>query len=101
MNIIFHRAAAEELAKRYLVLDLETVDINGTPTECFCVVPGDSLGLADMPLLEHHRRLHQQMTKELAAKNYAYCTEAIGHLMGKFGGELDTFYQVVLDRIPV
>ena len=45
MNIIFDRAAAEELGKRYLVLDLETVDINGTPTECFCVVPGDSLTL--------------------------------------------------------
>lgn len=99
MNIIFDRAAAEELGKRYLVLDLETVDINGTPTECFCVVPGDSLTLADMPLLEHYQRLHQQMAKELAAKNYAFCTDAIGHLIGKFGGELDSFYQVVLDRI--
>jgi hypothetical protein len=39
------------------------------------------------------------MIKELAAKNYTFCQESIGHLYGRFGGELDSFYQVILDRI--
>ena len=99
MNIIFNREIANYLGEKYLVLELETVDAGGIPMECFCVVPGESLSIAEMPVLEHYKRLHQQMVKELAAKNYTYCLDAIGHLHGRFGGELDSFYQVILDRI--
>jgi len=99
MNIIFNRETANYLNEKYVVLELETLDANGTAVECFCVVPGDKLMPAEMPVLDHYRRLHHQMIKELSAKNYTFCQEAIGHLYGRFGGELDSFYQVILNRI--
>lgn len=99
MNIIFNREIANYLNEKYVVLELETLDANGTPVECFCIVPGDKLMPVEMPVLEHYRRLHQQMIKELAAKNHTFCIDAIGHLYGRFGGELNSFYQVLLDRI--
>ena len=99
MNIIFNREVANHLNEKYVVLELETLDVRGTSVECFCVVPGDRISAAEMPVLEHYKHLHQQMVEELAAKNYTYCLDAIGHLYGRFGGELDSFYQVILDRI--
>ena len=101
MNIIFDRAVADSLGEKYLVLQLETLEADGKLVECFCVVPGERLMPVEMPVLNHYKRLHTQMIQELADKNYTYCREAIGHLYGKFGGELDSFYQVVLDRIRV
>jgi hypothetical protein len=32
-------------------------------------------------------------------KNWKYCRDAIEHLQGKWRGELDSFYDTLLDRI--
>lgn len=99
MNIIFGRSNAEELKGQFLVLELETLDANGSPLECFCVVPGDAIPARDMPALAHYTKLHQSFVDNLNKKNYAVCQELATHLRGQFGGELDSFYEVILDRI--
>lgn len=98
MQIIFNRQVADELRSRYTVLELETFDVEGQTLETFCVVPADKMNLAHLPNLESDIRLHENLIHELKNKNYKFCLDAIEHLMGKFGGELDSFYVIIQDR---
>ena len=99
MNIIFNRELANELKEKYLVLELETLIVNQQKLECFCVVPGDKISVTEMPVLNQLAELHQQFVDHLKLKNYATCLELMPQLQGKFGGELDSFYQIIQDRI--
>lgn len=101
MEIIFGRENAEMLRKKYTVLSLETVDAGGTPLEVFCLVTAEKLGLGELPELEQYVKLHEDFLVGYKKQEYAYCRDCIGHLMGKFGGELDSFYQEILSRFDV
>lgn len=92
MNVIFGRANVELLDRRYLALELET--LHGV--ECFCVVPLESIN--DLSTLEHSLALHKTLVENVAQKQYQVCRDIIPHLMGKFAGELDSFYQEILRR---
>jgi hypothetical protein len=98
MQIIFNRQSADELRSRYTVLELETFDVEGQQLETFCVVPADKMNLAHLPNLESDIRLHEKLIEELKKENYKFCLDAIDHLLGKFGGELDSFYVIIKDR---
>jgi len=99
MNVIFGRSNAQELRTRFLVLELETLDAAGIPLECFCIVPPESISERDMPTLGHYTKLHQSFVDNLNAKNYTVCQDLAVHLRGQFGGELDSFYDVIMERI--
>jgi len=98
MQVIFSRAAADQLRERYTVLELETFSVGEDLLEAFCVVPAEKMNLGDLPNLESHIKMHQELIEQLKIKNYQFCSDAIEHLMGKFGGELDSFYEIVLER---
>lgn len=98
MQVIFSRPAAEQLKERYTVLELETFLVEGTVLETFCVVPAEKMNLGDLPNLDSHIKMHGELIEQLKVKNYQFCADAIEHLMGKFGGELDSFYEIVLER---
>lgn len=99
MEIIFGRENAEKLREKYTVLDLETVEKDGVSLEVFCLIPGDKIGMADFPTLAQWIKLHENFIAGLEKKEYDYCLQCIDHLMGKFGGEVDTFYEEILRRI--
>lgn len=98
MQIIFSRQAAEELQDRYTILELETFDVQGQKLEAFCVVPTEKIGLQEMQFLDNYKKLHAELINHLKQKNYKVCEDLIEHLMGKFGGELDSFYTIILER---
>jgi hypothetical protein len=99
MEIIFGKENAEKLREKYTVLDLETIDVEGQPLEVFCVIPADKITLTDMPQLESWVKLHHDFINGYQSGQYSYCRDAAGYLIGKFGGEVDTFYQEILNRI--
>jgi len=99
MQIIFGRDNAEKLKDRYTVLDLETIEKDGTTIEVFCLIPGDKISIGDLPQLDQWTTLHAEFIKGYQTQQYNYCRQCIDHLMGKFGGEVDTFYEEILRRI--
>lgn len=100
MNIIFGRENAEKLRERFTVLDLEKVKMeNGIEMEVFCLIPAEKLGLMDLPQLPNWIKLHDDFLNGYKTEQWNYCRQAIEHLMGKFGGELDSFYEEILKRI--
>jgi hypothetical protein len=100
VEIIFGRENAEELRKKYTVLDLETITAeDSTQIEVFCLIPADKISIADLPTLGQWTKLHDEFLHGYQTKQYDYCRQCIEHLMGKFGGEVDTFYEEILRRI--
>ena len=99
MKIIFCRENATKLRERYTVLDLETVEKEGHQLEVFVIIPGDKIGLTDLPQLDSWVKLHNDFLNGYHTQQWDYCRQCIEHLMGKFGGEVDTFYEEILKRI--
>ena len=99
MNIIFGRENAEKLREKYTVLDLEKLVVEGKEVEVFCLIPAEKIALPDLPQLEQWTKLHNDFLNGYHTQQWNYCRQCIEHLTGKFGGEVDSFYQEILKRI--
>lgn len=93
------REIADQLKERFTVLELETFTEDDQEVTAFCVIPADKIPLGEMALLNQWTELHANLIKEYYNHNYQYCQDAIEHLLGKFSGELDSFYEEILNRI--
>ena len=99
MHIVMGHEIAEELRKRFTVLELETFTEDSKEVTAFCVIPAEKIPLGEMTLLNQWTELHANLIKEYYKQNNQFCIDAIEHLMGKFSGELDSFYKEILSRI--
>jgi hypothetical protein len=98
MDIIFDRQVAEELSDRYTILELETFDVEGKTLETFCVVPSDKIPVEEVVKLDHWKKLHDTFVQANKEKNVKLCNDLRSYLKGKWGGELDEFYDIVCSR---
>lgn len=98
MNIILGNEPADRLRENYTVLELETfTKQDGGQITAYCVV--EQIPLNELSMLEQNKLLHESFVREFNNKNYKFCEDAAEHLMGKFNGELDSFYLEILQRI--
>ena len=97
MKIIFDEKLVEPLAQRYTVLELDTImqPAMAYPITLHAVV--DDVPLDELPDLENLRELHKQMIFHYKQGEWALVPHAVAPLMGKWNGDLDSFYQEVLD----
>ena len=98
MEIIFSREVAEGLRERYTVLELETFNVQDQKLETFCVVPAEKL-MMEMGQLTDNIAVHEQLIQSLKENNNDIVIELSTALKGKFGGELDSFYDILLERL--
>jgi hypothetical protein len=98
MQIVWNYDIAQQLKNNHTVLELETFTVEGQSLTAYCVVPPEKIVL-ELGQLEANKQLHAGFLQALNEKNYALCQDAAEHLMGKFGGELDTFYKEILSRL--
>jgi hypothetical protein len=99
MQIVWDRTAVEKLKKTHTVLELETFDIKGFMTTVYCVVPVEKIGLNGFSSLESYKELHTAFIQAYNEKNYKLCEDLSTQLIGAFGGEVDSFYEEILNRI--
>jgi hypothetical protein len=85
------------MSKSHTVLELETFQYEDKELTAYCVVPADKI-VDEMPFLESYIKLHNGFVKAMKENNYKLCNDIAEHLMGKFGGELDSFYTEILAR---
>ena len=99
MNIIFGREQAAKLAENYTVLELDTIRITseGPEVTAFCVV--ETIPILKMSQLESMKSLHQNLLVEYRKRNWNYCNQALEHLVGFWGEDMDTFYQNLKGRL--
>ena len=97
MHIIFKQ---NEIAidDKYTVLDLDTFSLpDGSVHTACCVV--ENIPILELSQTENLKELHATLIKEYGKKNWDYCEQALDHLVGKWGGEVDTFYLDLKRRI--
>lgn len=99
MQLIFGKENAEQVREKYTVLDLETLTIEGKSIDVFCVIPAEKIAMQDIALLANHIDMHNKFVTAFAAGDYQLCKDLYIHVMGKFSGEVDSFYEVILQRI--
>ena len=98
MQIVWNSEAAESLKNTHTLLELETFDVNGSPLTAYCVVPPEKISMDGFAMLETYKNLHESFVKAFKENDSKLCSEIAEHLMGKFGGELDSFYEEILKR---
>ena len=99
MYIIVGNKDIQELAKKYIVLELDTIKVESNNTTTYCVVDSTNIDISNIGALESHKTLHANLIKNYKIGNWRFCKDAIKHLRGKFNRELDTFYDVFDNRI--
>ena len=97
MQIVFNRVNADQLREKYTVLELEAVTVKDQTLEAFCVVPVEHIAM-EMATLEYNVSLHEQLVSAIKDNEVDNCIKIIPDLMGKFGGELDSFYEIIMSR---
>jgi hypothetical protein len=89
----------EELESKYLVLELDSFHITekNQTVSAFCVV--ENIPLHELPQADQFRDLHSQMIKNYRLGNWNFCEDALEHLVGRWNGEVDSFYHDLQGRI--
>ena len=99
MHIIFGEAV-KQIPDSFTVLELDTVrrPPEMIPVTAYCLV--EKIPLSEFPLSAHYKELHENVVKYFKQRHWTYCEQAItDSLKGKWGGELDSFYDSLLERI--
>ncbi len=99
MQLIFGRENADVLRSRYTVLELETLTVNDKTLDVFCVVPAEKIAIGEITTIENTTKLHNDFVQAIKDQDYNLCKNLYIHLVGKFGGELDSFYEEIIKRI--
>lgn len=99
MHIILGDQITQELAAKYIVLELDTFLISGRAQAipAFCLV--ENVPIEELPQADQFQDLHGKMIKNYREGNWKFCEDALEHLMGRWNGELDTFYQELQQRL--
>lgn len=102
MFIVHGKEKADALKIKYTVLTLDTIKYpeNKDPVTLYTVIDTGKLSLESMSTLEQFTNLHEKLIESLEKQQWIYCKEAISLLRGQFGGQVDSFYDHVLERVP-
>ncbi len=97
MNIIFGESI-NTIPDSYTVLELDTFRLeDGSRSVAYCVV--EKIPLSEFDKLEAYRQVHTDLLTNYRAREWTYCEHAIEGLVGKWNGELDSFYSNLLLRV--
>jgi len=89
----------KQLQDKYVVLELDTIDIQGNIITAYAIINSLNINHSDQAHITEIKNLHANLLKNYRLQNWNFCDQAITHLMGNFGGELDSFYTEITNRI--
>lgn len=98
MNIIFGDSV-NTIPDHYIVLELDTFRRKGEAQEitAYCLV--EKPALDELINIQAYKKIHADVVKHFKQQQWDYCEQALQGLIGKWSGELDTFYSDLLDRV--
>ena len=99
MKIILGKENAESMRDKYLVLELDTIQFatDAPSITAYCLV--EPKALEELTTMNSFIELHAKLIENYQKKNWKFCSDAIEHLLGKWNGDVDSFYRELLNRI--
>ena len=89
----------KDIEERYVVLELDTFRIQGIEVPSWCVIDAGNIPLKEMTETQHWQEQHNNLIKNWKKGDWNFCGQMLEHLLGKFGGELDSFYTTMFGRM--
>jgi hypothetical protein len=97
MNIIF-KQNLPAVDHKYTTLDLDTFCMpDGSQYTACCVV--ENIPIDELSQTENLKQLHGELIANYGQQRWDFCEQAIEQLMGRWGGEVDSFYVDLKNRI--
>lgn len=88
----------DKIGDKYVVLELDTITIKSSPPiAAYCVI--ETIPVEDFPKVEIYKKLHADLMDHYRNKRWNYCEDSIKILKGFWNGEVDTFYESILERV--
>ena len=99
MNIILGKENIQSVSDKHVVLELDTLlyPNSEAPVTAYCLIEADNVEKAVG--IDQWIDLHNKLIENYKKADFRYCKTAIEHLIGKFAGEVDTFYTTMLERV--
>ena len=101
MNIIIGKDNAEAMKAKYTVLPLEDMKFKSNPelpaTTAYCLI--EKIPVTEINKTDEYTSLHVKFYENYQKGDFNFCTNALEHLKGKWGGEIDSYYAIMEDRI--
>jgi hypothetical protein len=98
MQIIMGEQVARELEEKYTVLELDTIPVEGQMVPAYCVLEPENI-VFEMSTLPSNIELHKKLIHAIKENDAQAAGVIADSLLGCFGGELDSFYEIIIDRI--
>jgi len=101
MNIMFEDSITDDIKSKYVLLPLDTfyfsnIEKNKT---AYCLI--ELMPIQDLMCIEKNLELHNNLVKNYRLQNWKYCDDALEHLIGKWDGKVDSFYNEINARIKI
>jgi hypothetical protein len=99
MNIIFGKENLPDTSDKYTILELDTIRIlpvNQLVT-AYCLV--EAIPILNMPKAESMKNLHENLLVNYRKRDWNFCTQALEHLIGYWGADMDSYYTSLNERI--
>lgn len=96
MHIVFDEAV-ELMRSKFLVLELDTFRLTDRLHTAWCVI--ENMPLEELPIADKLREAHEDLMHSYRTQQWHRCATAISGLMGRWNGDLDTFYENLAARI--
>ena len=101
MNIIIGSKEAEKMSEKYTVLPLETLKFKSNlelpPVTAYCLI--EQIPVTEIAKTQEYKTLHTKFYENYQKGNFVFCEQALEHLKGKWGGAIDSYYDIMEDRI--
>lgn len=99
MHIIIGASNAENLKEKYTLLELDVIkyDAEKPAQPAYCVL--EDIPIAELPDIDQFADLHGKLIENYRKRNWNYCEQALDHLMGRWGSQMNSFYTELTQRI--
>lgn len=99
MNIILSEQSANTLEGKYTCLPLDLIKISSDKdaVQAYCVL--EDIPITEINKIDEYKNLHEKMIENYRKKNWSFCEHAIEHLHGKWGGQMNSFYDEIMNRV--
>mgnify|MGYP003640235727 CR=1 FL=1 len=66
-------------------------------TIAYCLI--DNIPVTEMHKIDEQKDLHTKFYENYQKGDFNFCIHALEHLKGKWGGKIDSYYDIMEDRI--